>query len=444
MQKYLIIISLLIITFIGVFFTPFISRELDINEFKLIGILLMLNAFYGVFDILKPVFIKDFSKYVKSSLKVPVYHFYINLRLALIFTSLVFIILYIFYRSVFSWVGLFLVTFASFFSFLSVFFISTIESNNKVGISVAVRSFYILLLYISFLFSHLLGGGDFYFYFYFLIFLFMFISYVMISIKYIDFNIRKSRPLENKKDIFTTLELNIFKALIDFGDRFVLVGIISGVFYAAYLAIYDLLSKSNILAQYLSNFYYPKILNDMSVKDDFITKSIYITILMVSLSLIASVYSEQLIGIYLGHKYVEFHYLVPLLSLVAVLYSLAFYSQVILRVDGSFKKLTFYYRVSSIIGLSMLILFSYLSKVEYILLSVLVMKSPGLVPYLSTLKQYLSKTQICLLFISLLFYFNFLIWLSFSNALLCFYGTSFVAFIFSLVYFFEKRNYYEV
>lgn len=421
MQKKLMLFSLLVVLLVGVFCTPFLARSLSVSDFKIVGILLVFNAFYGVFDILKPVYIKRFSVYFNENKKIPFYYFKLNFLLAILFSLIVFVVCFLFYCNIFGVLGVSLISLSSFFSFLSIYFISVIESNNRVGTSFFVRSIFIVILYLLFFLANFFGGGVFYLYFYLSAFLFLFLFYCTLSIRDIDFGISHKSDKLDTKEVLHTLELNVFKVIIDFSDRLILVGFFNAKLYAAYLALYDLFSKSNIVAQYFSNYSYPKLLanNTLDTKHKFIKISLVIFILMVFVSLFVSFFSKQLILLYLGSQYISFFYIIPLLSLMAVFFCLAFFTQVLLRIEGEFKLLAYFYRVSAILGLTSLIALLFFEKFNYIFLSILIMKSPGLFPFFKILKNTLSSLKFNILIFFMFFYINLMVWLSFQSFLTC-------------------------
>lgn len=442
MQKKLMFFSLLIVSLIGIFCTPFLARLLSVNDFKIIGILLVFNAFYGVFDILKPVYIKRFSIYFNENKKIPFYYFKLNFCLAVLFSLIVFFVCFFFYYNILGFLGAFLISFSSFFSFLSIYFISVIESNNRVGTSFFVRSLFIGVLYLLFFVADILGGGVFYFYFYLSAFLFLFLTYFSLSLRDVDFGILNQTDKLDTKEVVHTLELNAFKVIIDFSDRLILAGFFNAKLYAAYLALYDLFSKSNIVAQYFSNYSYPKLLANKTIgaRHKFINFSLIIFTSMVVLSLIASIFSKQLVILYLGSKYIDFFYIVPLLSLTAVFFCLAFFTQVLLRVDGEFKLLAYFYRVSAILGLMSLIVLLFFQKFDYIFLSILIMKSPGLFPFFKIVRYSVSILNFSFLIFFVFFYINFMVWLGFQSAQTCLVYSLGILCMFLFFYIKEKRE----
>lgn len=421
MQKKLMLFSLLIVSLIGIFCTPFLARLLSVNDFKIIGILLVFNAFYGVFDILKPVYVKRFSIYFNQNEKIPFYYFKLNFFLSILFSIIVFLICLFFYYDILGFLGASLISFSSFFSFLSIYFISVLESNNRVGTSFFIRSLFILILYLLFFIADILGGGVFYFYFYLSVFLFLFLTYFSLSLCDIDFRIFNKTDKLDTKEVVHTLELNTFKIIIDFSDRLILGGVFNAKLYAAYLALYDLFSKSNIVSQYFSNYSYPKLLANktMDARHKFINFSLIIFTSMVVLSLIVSMFSKQFVLLYLGSRYIDFFYIVPLLALMAVFFCLAFFSQVLLRVDGEFKLLAYFYRVSAIVGLISLVVLLFIKKFDYIFLSILIMKSPGLFPFFKIVKRSISILNFNFLIFFMIFYINFMVWFAFQSIQTC-------------------------
>ncbi|MDC4452051.1 hypothetical protein NQ646_16730 [Acinetobacter baumannii] len=435
MQKRLMLFSLLIVSLVGVFCTPFLARFLSVNDFKIIGILLVFNAFYGVFDILKPVYIKRFSVYFNENKKIPFYYFKLNFLLAVLFSLIVFLVCFFFYYGILGFLGAFLISSSSFFSFLSIYFVSVVESNNRVGTSFFVRSLFIIVLYLLFFMADILGGGVFYFYFYLLAFLFLFLTYCSLSLRDVDFKILNQTDELDTKEVVHTLELNAFKVIIDFSDRLILVGFFNAKLYAAYLALYDLLSKSNIVAQYFANYSYPKLLanNTPDTKYKFIKISLVIFILMVIFSLFVSFFSKQIILLYLGSQYINFFYIIPLLSLMAVFFCLAFFTQVLLRIEGDFKLLAYFYRVSATLGLISLIALLFFEKFNYIFLSILIMKSPGLFPFFKILKNTLSFVKFNILIFFIVSYINLIVWLSYQSFSTCVFYSLGIFFVFLLL-----------
>lgn len=377
MQKYIMVFSLALMLFFGVFGYPVLARQYDESEFAFITVLLFLNGFFGAFDFVRPVMVRHLA----------VCQGRINIYSYLIFSVKFSSIL------LFSFFGLFVVFLSSYLSYLDAIYISfsvflfllysvywaAFEIKGFVGWASLLRSFgfcFFVLSLIIFRYLNIFVSSA---------FLFMF-SHVLVGVLFFIFSrnlVVLSKPKAGgvaAQHLLMTVPQNISRLIIDFSDRLFISFQGGGAFVAAYNAIYDVAAKSNIFSQFFVSYKYSELCRGNGLQG-FVNFGLVISIISALLAILLIPVSEIIVRLYLGAQYLEFYRFVPVMFFLSSLYSLAFFSQGALRSRGLFDVLALHFSVCALIGVVSMAIFYYCFGLHGLLLSLFFLKSPGLLGY---------------------------------------------------------------
>lgn len=405
MQKIIMVFSVFLMMLVGVVGYPFLARSYSVEQFLFITILLFLNGFFGVFDLVRPVMVRhlansedrvDVSAYLVLSIKIAG------------FVSVFALLVFLFALPVhIDFVGAVYVSLSVFFFLVYSVPWAVFEIKGFVGTAYLIRalgfSSFVLGLMIFGFFEVKVAPA-----------LVFFISHVFVGVSFFylgRFFLSLGRGQGRGvafHDLLMTAPQNFSKVVIDFSDR-ILVSMQGGpVFAAAYNAIYDVSAKTNIFSQLFVAYSYPKLCRGEELKY-FVSVGLVISVLGALLAIGMIPAGGYLMPLYLGQQYAEFSRFVPVMFLLASLYSLAFFSQSALRSQGMFEVLAAHFFVCALSGVGLMLILYVFYGFYGVVLSLFVLKAPGAVGYL-----YLrSKTNFGLVFDCLLIFYVFLFFVFF-------------------------------
>ncbi|MFZ3183197.1 MAG: hypothetical protein WA173_03515, partial [Pseudomonas sp.] len=182
------------------------------------------------------------------------------------------------------------------------------------------------------------------------------------------------------RDLLMTAPQGLSKVIIDFSDRVLISTQVGPVFAAAYNSVYDVSAKTNIFSQLFVAYSYPRLCRGEGLKA-FVNIGLAISILGALLAIGMIPIGEGLIKFYLGQQYAEFAALVPVMFLLASLYSLAFFSQGALRAQGMFEVLAFHFFACALCGVGLMLGLYFFYGFYGVVFSLFVLKAPGVLGY---------------------------------------------------------------
>lgn len=425
MQKLLFVSSLVITGVIGLITIPVISRNLPSEKMAAISILFLLNAFFGVFDVLKPVFTRAFVQHRSSSTSIPVWHGCIlSGYLGLGFSVIMYFVGVFFFDRFFDRISIMFLALGAIFFFFSIVFWSVLESTDRVGLSQFIKALSIAALYI---FYCILSFFDIQLIDYAIIFAsvqcFILAVYYFLSRGSINWS-RKKESLWHFSEVTSTIQLNISKLIIDFSDRLIFAKLIPINIFAAYAISYDLAAKLNIFPQYLNAYMYPKLcashvskIEGKFFKD--IKKHLLIAgvnfIILAFIALLLSMVTDELLAIYAGENYRQYGYILSYLIMVSAVYSFSFYGQILLRAMGNFSGLAKAFSVTAFISLGFALISYSVWGIDGFICAVVFFKSPG-IGILAYIFDLCFSRFICIIFVIIVnLFIGFFIYLSFKD-----------------------------
>lgn len=451
-QKVLLAFAAASPALVAVIVLPILARLLSPELMGAISVILMLGAFFGGFDILRPVFVRSFAQRFINHEIVPVrIELLLTVSLGLVVTAVFFTICVVFFGRYLNLLSAGLLAISGFWFCVSILFWAILDGSGRVGFAQFVRGAFAMVLYLAYLLFARINAeiSTYAWFFLFTQLAICFIFYASTKSKLSWVGLGCESPPWGRGQIVDTLKVNASKIFIDFTDRLVLGKILSPHVFAAYSMIYDVASKLNIGPQYINSYFYPKLCAEYSSesRERFVARIRRLVLLgginfaaLIAVAGIVSFWSDELVTLYMGDRYAEFGIFLTYLLLVSAVYSLAFYGQSCTRAVGDFSGLAQSFNISVFFGLFFGVGGYFVFGSTSILLMVLFLKSPGIGLFLKALRGYYS-IGICIGF--MLFIFAsvvVLIYISFESIGIALFGLSVICAIAFLSLILQDRN----
>ena len=377
MQKLMLILSVALTALVGLAGYPVLARSYSTDEFALITVLLFLNGFFGVFDIVKPAMIRQLALR-EGRLGVRAY-FLLSSKIAFFVAAIVLSIFNFAFSHYVDFEGAFYIALSFFIFMLYSVLWAAFEVKRKVGFASLIRA----VGFTFFMFGLVVGG------FFDIeispVFVFL-VSHVLIGVAFIYFGrffVVFASDDDEKivfRDFLLTAPQNLSKVIIDFSDRALISIQGSPLLAAAYNAIYDVSAKSNVFSQSFVAYNYPRLCRGESLCS-FVNVGLFVSIFLGVVAIGLLPFSEQLLVLYLGRQYAEFSMLVPLMFMLSSVYSMAFFSQGALRSTGKFDVLAFHFLICAFCGAALMLVLFLLYGFYGVAVSLFVLKAPGILGY---------------------------------------------------------------
>lgn len=344
---------------VGLVSIPFITRHVSAADFGHISLLLLVFYLFNFLDGLLPVIINfrharnyDNADFLKTCQMF-------SWMMGAAAFSLTLILLLLIYRHVFSLVEIFLMAICAMLFFPTTAEAAFLESRQRVGFAMLVRSGGWAFVYLSFIvyvivdctfewfaFSLTLMSGS------------LLVVYRAANTSEprngkLEYSIIKDMLLEIKK----VLLFNFYVAVTNFSDRLFLSKLLPLDRLGFYSAQYELGTKAYVLPYMVSKVLYPNFSERLSGKNPqavlsdwkHITKWVFFT--MFSISLIAFYFSEVIIKIYAGQAYAEHSYVFKIVMIGIAMNSIGFMSILLQRAKGDFSSQEKAYFFGSAMGI---------------------------------------------------------------------------------------------
>ena len=340
-------LSIGLVSIAGILTTSFLSRNLTEDNFGHFSTIFLVLSMTMLLDGFKPIVIFNVSKNNFNNVK-----FLLLLTLCFsIFGGFLgfFYIDYISETFYFSDVCLMVLSIST--NVLVSFFWGVLEGQGKVGISRFIRALIYSMMYLSMAISAYLSSEIKYFslivFFYLVVLLILFIHKANVF-KEISFKNKLDKQIitallkKSKENLF----FNIIVSLMYILDRSILSRLSGVQALAVYSSQYEFATRVNLFSGTLSNVLFPHLaksrvgLNSYEIWKSITLSSIIILFFIIG---ILSIYSELIIGLYLGDKYVAWHRLLKILLIGLYMNSFGFFSIALMRSMNNFKTYVHYY-----------------------------------------------------------------------------------------------------
>jgi len=379
-QRSVFALSIAIVVLSGLFLMPFISRGFSSDGLTRVSILLLLNSFFGTFDVLRPAYVMHYANRPEAlnwrALTVP------PLVFSAFMCPLALLLALLFYSDVFS--TLELVTIATSLALFLVYsaFWSVLDIVDLVGTGYLIRAIGTMVLYTLFSVAAVTGGER-------SVVIIFAACHVIIAAAYLI----KARPFVRSGVGVPTVSLyeaavsifqqNIAKMFIDYADRFVISQSLTASYVASYILSFEIVSKSNLPAQLLSNYAYPALCRKELEVSRFLDTGMVIAILLTFVGAIISVFGEPAVRFYFGRDDPALHPIFSILTSVFALYSLAFFSQAALRSVHQLRLLVLTFVAPAVMGGVLMSWLYFKSGFAGLVICVFIMRSPGIIGILT-------------------------------------------------------------
>ncbi|MBA4721680.1 MAG: hypothetical protein H2067_11200 [Alcanivorax sp.] len=373
MQKIYLVSGALIGAIVATLLIPFISRYYSSESLAAASLLLMTHSFFGVMDVLKPIYIRSISKDRRlcnySNLVGP------SCISGVCFSVLV-LLFFSFFLSDFFSVGDRLFISAAVFMFVVYSSMwAVLDAHEKVGTGALLRGGSTAVLYVLFVCKAFWGLAFSLAALFFLVHSIALFVFWFFAKKHIINSGFLTKNLTN--DAVLIMGQNSGKILGDFFDRiFVSSSFAPGV-VAIYNMSYDLAAKVNLPAQLFAAYWYPLLCKDPSRSSRFMLwGTSYALFILVAAALLYA-FGQSLYTFYFGSHFQGYAWAFCLLLNVASMYSICFFGQALMRAAGRDLSLTLSFLIPALLGALYILIWGSVG-IGLVLVGVLVMKSTSL------------------------------------------------------------------
>ena len=373
MQKILLLVGAVIGALAGVLLVPVIARLYPSGDLAVLSLLLMMHSFFGVMDVLKPIYIRDISR--DSSLCN-----YYNLILpsffsGLFFAAIVFLILNFGLSEYFSYVDKVFVSLAVLIFVIYSSMWAVLDAHERVGTGALIRGSSTAALYITyackaiFAFSFSLTSA------------FFAVQIMALFLFWRASRVHVSGPVSFSNGLsrgaLWLMCQNSGKTLADFFDRFFVSSSFASALVGVYNISYDMAAKINLPAQLFSAYWYPLLCRDRTVASHFLLLGGIYSICVSIFSIIVYVFGNKFYFLYFGEQFEGYLWLFCVLMNIASLYSVSFFCQAVMRAARQDVELVLSFLLPAILGAAY-ILFYGSQGLAFLLIGVVIMKSSSI------------------------------------------------------------------
>jgi O-antigen/teichoic acid export membrane protein len=373
-------ISIVIVVLSGLLLLPFMSRGYSDTALVKVSILLLMNSFFGTFEVLRPVFVLHFASRPQDlnwrALAVP------PLLVSAIMCPLALILALTAYSDVFSSIEAMIIagTLAIFLVYSALW--SVLDIVGLVGTGYLVRSSGTMLLYVLFALGALTSNDHYVVYMFAACHLTIMIVYTLMAKRYVT-----ARSGAIVKDLYrsavSVFSQNIAKMFIDFSDRLLISQSMTASYVVSYILSFELVSKSNLPAQLLSNYCYPSLCRREMAISRFVDIGVVMALCLTAVGAVVSLYGEPALKFYFGRDDATLHPIFSILVSVFALYTLAFFSQAALRSVNELRLLAMTFVGPAVLGGLLMIPLYFQGGFTGLLVCVFVMRCPGIIGILA-------------------------------------------------------------
>ncbi len=380
MQKYYLVFSFFVTALVGAASYPLLARTYSTDEFATITILFFLNGFFSFFDFLRPAIVKELHKF-SSADRVNINNFvFLSARYAFFSSTIVFFVFCFILDKRFTFHEAVVVSASSFLFLIYSVWWAVFEFRQKVGLAALIRMVGFLFFTVGVLINHFLNINIAPAFYFVLSHILVFLCFIFIGSRMVSLSASNTSASNDfAKDVLFTLPQNIAKLIIDFSDRTIISVQGSPVLVSLYNSLYDVSAKSNILSQLYTMYNWPRLCRGEVKIQHYLSFGLFISIILASISFLLIPFNEVVVSLYLGSNFSNESSFLSVFFMVASLYSLAFFSQGALRSVDCFNVLALHFSLCAIAGLILMLILYFLYGVSGVLLSLLVLKSPGLI-----------------------------------------------------------------
>jgi len=347
--------SILLTSSVGLLTTSYLSRNLSENDFGFFSSLFLILSMTMFLDGLRPIVVYSVARSDNKSLNSLLF---LTILISVFGGLTSFFFLHLIFGG-FSLLDRIFISISLALNLIISFFWGILEGNQIVGKSKFIRNFFFIFIYLLMVYSVFVGLDKSAFSLIILIniSLLLIVFILMVFRKGYFFKIELNKMV--LKPLLISSKYNLFfnalASITYMYDRSILSNFLGLESLAIYSSQYELSTRGNLLSSNLSNILFPY-LSKLDSKDQAyvlwrnITSSVVLALFIICSLL--SFFSHEIITIYLGEKYSEWHNIFKLLVVGLYLNSFSFFGVVYYRSQGNFKTYVYYYLISIILAIS--------------------------------------------------------------------------------------------
>lgn len=357
---------------IAISFTPFIVRNLNDTDLYYASIAIMFNAMLGLFDAFRPILVRQLARSnppadprVIFSTVVP-----ISFLICLVFFGLSLL----FIRE-FSIELIISFTAATFVFLIASPLWAQLDATGSQGTAYLIRSLSVSSIYILIACVPAILPSSIIPWTVLVVNATSFILMMLLSRRL--FEIDGFKVMVSIKEVFYVLFQNMIKVVVDYTDRIASSKFLSPSASSGYVIIADIPSRTNVISQILSGYFYPKICRDSRHNIAFALIGGALAFSMALAATLFWLFGEGLYNLYYGERLSSYFGPFCVLLLTASMYSGSFFCQSYLRSIGKDAILIVSFLIPAIIGASVLL--THGISIFTILISVVIFRSSTLI-----------------------------------------------------------------
>lgn len=381
-QVVLMALSLFLVAVVGVAVVPLMSRMLSHDAMVKVSFMMMMTGFVAGVDILKPIFIRDFTKFIVT--KIPIEN---SIKQAFIYgvglSFLLALILTWFYGEVIGYLAALLLSMTPLAVIQSSIYYSSLESKFRVGESQLIKAVGTCVLYLFFAILSIAKVEK------MVAYAAVFLSSYVVILLFLIFFTRNivdasSGIVISHDKIRSTARFNLARVALDYLDKFLISKYAPSGAGVVYIVFSELLLRANLPIQYYTVQQFPVLCaanNDGIYQEHlkrFFGRMLILLVVIFLVMIFVSAFSREILNIYLGAGYSSNEQYVKLVAIIVLLAGCNIVVPDLLRVEGRFILLERIYYIQLTLFVVTILLSWFWVGVEGLLFSVIFLKSASL------------------------------------------------------------------